>query len=712
MAPNHLKLALGGAALVGATVGAVVAYGIVQHGRQAEIRAEAPAATTLNWPARVTTVAGDGMPGAADGAARRTRFADPFGVVRDAAGNLYVTDGGDNNSIRKISPQGVSSTLAGGSEGYAEGSGAAAAFNTPSGLAIDGDGNLYVADTGNNAIRKVTPQGLVSTLAGDGIAGERDGKGAGARFNGPLAVAVDAAGVVYVADSYNDRIRRIAPDGSVTTLAGGPRPGAADGPGPQALFDTPSGLALTAAGELLIADSGNDAIRKLGKDGQVSTVARAAEGDRASLLRRPLGLAVTADGYLYVASAAHGRLAQISPAGVAAPLVDVDHPAEPGYGGDGGVRLYAPRGMALAPDGSLYVADAATFRLHHVAPPVPGQPAPADPGPLPPPSHAATMLWPLKPQQQTHEVVGLMGEVRGNPGGESRDHLHAGLDVQAAPGTPVLAVAAAKIGDPLPNWGYGELSEGLGLGDMAYIHMRVGRSAKDGVLDGRFQLIRGAKGKAERIRIRRGTRFDAGEVLGTVNRMAHVHMDYAPNGGVLNPLGLPFMGLRDTIAPEIVSIALLDGAGHVLRDKRGGRLLLPRALGEVAMAVDAFDQMDGNQARRRLGIYQLGYQLLQADGTPLPGYEQAIITQRYDRLPRNREAVKVAYADLSVSTGYGSNATRFVYALNNKVLNGQVAPGMWRVADLAPGNYTLRILAADYAGNVATKGRDLAIVVE
>lgn len=712
MSPNQIKLALAGVAVFGAAVGGVVAFAVVQHNRPAAVAVEQPVATLPNWAARVSTLAGDGLPGAADGPGKGARFADPFGVARDRAGNLYLADGGANNSIRKIAPDGRSTTLAGSVEGYAEGSGTAAAFNTPSGVALDAEGNLYVADTGNNAIRKVTPQGLVSTLAGDGMAGYRDGKGAGAQFNGPLAVAVAADGAVYVADTYNDRIRRIAPDGSVTTVAGTGVPGLADGPAAAARFDTPAGLAFTASGELLIADMANNAIRKLGKDGQVTTVAAAPEGERNAPLRSPLALAATPDGYIYVASARHGRVAQITPAGAVAALVDVDHPPQPGYGADGSVRLYAPRGMALAPDGSLFVTDAATFRLHHIAPPKAGQPAPPATGLSPTPSHGATMLWPVKPQQQPHEVVGLMGEVRGNRDGESRDHFHAGLDVQAAPGTPVLAVAAAKVSDPLPNWGYGELSEGFGLAELAYIHMRVGRGAKDGVLDGRFQLINDDKGKPQRIRIKRGTRFDAGETLGTVNPMAHVHLDYAPNGGALNPLSLPFLGLRDTVPPQIVSIAVLDGAGQPLKQKQGGRLLLPRTLGEVGVAVDAFDQMDGNQARRRLGIYKLGYQLLQVDGTPVAGYEQPVITQLYDRLPRNKEAVKLAYAEASGITVYGSASTRFVYALNNKLINGEVTPGSWRVADLAPGDYTLRILAADYAGNVATKGRDLALTVQ
>jgi sugar lactone lactonase YvrE len=703
--------------LVGAAVGGAVAYFLLHPARQGNDDSGSLSAavqgTPIGWHARVTTLAGDGLPGASNGSARRTRFADPFGVVLDRQGNLYVADGGENNTIRKIDLDGVSSTLAGGTEGYAEGVGGAAAFNTPSGLAIDAAGNLYVADTGNNAIRKITPDGAVSTLAGDGLAGDRDGKGAGAQFNGPVGLAVDATGVVYVADTYNDRIRRIAPDGSVTTIAGGKRAGLLDGAAGQALFDTPSGIVVNAAGELVIADTGNHAIRKLGQDGNVSTIAIAKDGDPDSLLRSPVGIASTSDGVLYLASSAHGRVAQISPQGTAVALQDVDHPAQPGDGSDGGVRLYSPRGIAVYKDGTLFVTDGATFRVHHIAmvdadtEPVPDQ---AQPGA---PSHSATMPWPVAPQNKAHEVVGLMGEVRGDFDGEQRDHFHAGLDVQAAIGTPVLAIAPAKVSDPRASWGYGELSEGLAFGGLQYIHMRVGRDARDRRFnDPRFLLSKNAKGEVVAVRVKRGTRFVAGETLGTVNRMAHVHLGYKPNGGALNPLQLPFIDLEDSIAPQIHRVSVVDANGKTLTEKRDGRLLIPRSLGQVQIVVEASDQVDGNQARRRLGVYKLGYQLLNQDGETIPGMTEAIITQQYDRLPRNREAVKLAYAANSGITVHGASETRFAYAINNKLINGKLTPGGWKVGELGPGNYLLRITAEDYAGNAANRNRELAVTID
>jgi len=714
LSPTQFKLILAALALGGAAVGGGVAYWLLPpaaQGGPGKLVRPTAAGTPRQWPAHVLTIAGDGLPGAGNGGGRRTRFADPYGVVQDSAGNLYVADGGNNNTIRKIAVDGTASVLAGGQEGYAEGQGGVAAFNTPSGLAIDRQGNLYVADTGNNAIRKVTPQGLVSTVAGDGLAGNRDGHGATAQFNGPLGVAVAADGVLYVADTYNDRIRRIALSGEVTTIAGGARAGLADGPAAQALFDTPTALVLSAAGDLYIADSGNHAIRKLGKDGQVSTVAVAKDDERDALLRAPVALALSADGYLYAASGAHGRIAQITPQGEVLALVDADQPAQPGYGSDGTVRLYAPRGLALGADGSLFATDGATFRLHHLVMAGQGEAPPPEPPPGLP-AHGATMLWPIKPQDKPHEVVGLMGEVRGNFDGEARDHFHSGLDVQAAIGTPVLAVSAGKVSDPRASWGYGELSEGLALDGLQYIHLRVGRDGRDKIIDPRFLLARDAQGKPQSVRVKRGTRFVAGDVLGTVNRMAHLHLDYKPNGDALNPLQLPFLGLADTTAPQIHSISIVDAAGQPLKDTVSARLRVPRAAGGLQIVVDASDQIDGDQQRRRLGLYRLGYQLLNENGETIPGMAQPLITQQYDRLPRNRAAVKLAYAEGSGITVHGAAATHFRYAINNQLLNGKLVPGTWQVGQLGPGNYILRITAEDYAGNAASRGRDLAITVD
>ena len=718
MKRTPLIAALAGAAIL--AVGTVYWFTdrVEPHSGATPVLTAPVAKTQPFWPARVHLLAGDGQDGVLDGAALTSRFSDPYGVAIGPRGAIYVADGGEANRIRVVQPDGAVSTLAGGKEGFVDGLGTAAAFNTPSAIALDHLGNLYVADTGNHAIRRIAPDGAVTTLAGNGSPGYLDGIGRAAQFNGPVGIAVDDAGIVYVADTYNDRIRRIAQDGTVTTLAGTGKPNLFDGPGTAAAFDTPSALAVDHDGNLYIADTGNNAVRRLRPDGTVDTLALPPEAERRPPLRRPVGLAVTRDGYLYIVASAGGRILQMTPTGEFRPLADADHPLEPnGFGSDGTVQLNGPRGIAVARDGSLVVADANAHRLHRLAPPRAGEAAPVLARP-PLQRRTEPMPWPLGPQDTVHEVVGVMGEVRGTYGGDSRDHFHAGLDVRGDVGATVLAILPAKVTDPYANWGFNNLGEGMSVGPLSYIHMRVGRDPQGRALDPRFQIQREetadgkANGKAVRVRVPRGTRFAVGDKLGTLNALSHVHLDYYQGGSLVNALTLPFIGFVDTVTPTISRIALYDTAGKRITAKKGQPLRLDRTLGALQIVVNAYDQVDGNLARRKLGLYKLGYQVLRADGTPLPGFEQPVITQVYDRLPRNPDAVKAAYAPTSGITVYGSASTQFDYALNNRLRDGKIETGSWRIADLAPGEYLLRIHAADYAGQVAQNGRDLAFVIE
>ncbi|GAA0416211.1 NHL repeat-containing protein [Massilia aurea] len=718
MKRTPLIAALAGAAIL--AVGTVFWFTdrVEPHSGATPVLTAPVAKTQPFWPARVHLLAGDGQDGVLDGAAPASRFSDPYGVAIGPRGAIYVADGGEANRIRVVRPDGAVSTLAGGKEGFVDGLGAAAAFNTPSAIALDHLGNLYVADTGNHAIRRIAPGGAVTTLAGNGSPGYVDGIGRAAQFNGPVGIAVDDAGIVYVADTYNDRIRRIAPDGTVTTLAGTGKPNLFDGPGTAAAFDTPSALAVDHDGNLYIADTGNNAVRRLRPDGTVDTLALPPEAERRPALRRPVGLAVTRDGYLYIVASAGGRILQMTPTGEFRPLEDTDHPLEPnGFGSDGTVQLNGPRGIAVARDGSLVVADANAHRLHRIAPPRAGEAAPVLACP-PLQRRTEPMPWPLGPQDTVHEVVGVMGEVRGTYGGDSRDHFHAGLDVRGDVGATVLAILPTKVTDPYANWGFNNLGEGMSVGPLSYIHMRVGRDPQGRALDPRFQIQREEtangkpNGKAVRVRVPRGTRFAVGDKLGTLNALSHVHLDYYQGGSLVNALTLPFIGFVDTVTPTISRIALYDTAGKRITASKGQPLRLERTLGELQIVVNAYDQVDGNLARRKLGLYKLGYQVLRADGTPLPGFEQPVITQVYDRLPRNPDAVKAVYAPTSGITVYGSASTQFDYALNNRLRDGRIETGSWRIADLAPGEYLLRIHAADYAGQVAQNGRDLAFVIE
>ncbi|MEL1266253.1 NHL repeat-containing protein [Pseudoxanthomonas putridarboris] len=655
-----------------------------------------PRATPFGWEAQLGLAAGDGVRGLRDGQALQARFDDPYGIAVMADGTRYVADAGDNNRIRRIAPDGTVSTFAGGREGLADGIGEAAAFHTPSALARDGDGNLYVADTGNHAIRKVTPQGVVTTLAGTGEAGFRDGPGAQAQFNGPIGVAVDGSGRVYVADTYNDRIRVISREGVVGTLAGDAWPGYRDGVGEAARFDTPSALAVDAAGVVWVADTRNRAIRRIDAQGVVSTLFQGNGHD----LARPVSVAVTHDGYLYVGDMATGCVLQFARDGHGIVLT-----------GNGPLqRLSRPAGLALDADGALHVTDAGSHRVHRIAPPAEETAPMLDIGPSPQdPLPDTAGRWPLHPQQGWHEVVGTLGEVRGDYTGESRHHLHGGLDIRGDVGATVLAIADGKVGTPSGAWGFDGLGEGMSIGDLDYIHMRVGRTPRGDVLDAaRFHLLRDEAGEPERIRVRRGTRFAAGDALGTVNRMAHVHLAVGAGGYQRNAMALGFTGFTDTHAPRIDGIALFDTLDQPLEGKQDGHIVVPRDLAGIRIVVDAWDQVDRNLPRRRLGLHALGYQVLHADGTPLPGFESPLMTLDFDRMPSD-DAVKIAYAPGSGITVHGSAVTRFKYSVTNTVRDGQWAEGAWQAGTLPAGDYLLRITARDYSGNEARSRRDLKV---
>ncbi|MFL5298497.1 MAG: hypothetical protein ACJ798_19130 [Phenylobacterium sp.] len=658
-----------------------------------------PRPTAFGWPAVLATLAGDGERGFADGPAGRARFSDPFALAVDRSGVVYLADAGETDRIRRIAPDGRTSTLPG-------------AFDTPSGVAVDREGNLYIADTGSNRIREIRHDGRVETLAGDGTAGFRDGPASQAQFNGPMGVAVDAAGNVYVADTYNDRIRLITPDRQVRTLAGGAGPGLADGPGATAAFDTPCGLALDPGGGLLVADTGNNAIRKLAKDGSVTTLARAAPEDPDPALRGPVGLAATADGYFYIATFRRGRILELSPKGELRILTGRDAWAPQNRG----IRFTGPAGLAVDRHGALYVAESGAYAVRKLRPQRRGDPPPTAPQDLKPAvpalARAAVVPWPVAPQWSWHEVVGDMGEVRGDYQGESRDHLHAGLDVRADVGATVLAVADETVQSPIPAANFEGLSENLQIDQLTYVHMRVGRTPTGAPLDPeRFQILRDAKGKVAAVRIKRGTRFRVGDPIGTVNRMAHVHLELGSRGGDANPIILRFPGLTDHVAPRIAAIELFDAAGRRLGERQAGRLVVRRDAGPLSIVVDAWDQVDGDAPRRRLGLYRAGFQVLTAQGAPVNGFEVPQFNIEFDRLPRDPAAAKVAYAPASGDAVHTEQPTSFLYVVTSRVRGGQATPGGWSPAALPPGDYIVRILAADYAGNAALENRDLPIAV-
>ncbi len=667
----------------------------------------APLPTPLGWTAQIDLLAGDGVGGLQEGAGAQARFADPYGLVVGPQGVVYVADAGDNNRIRRIHPDGRVDTLAGQGEGWRDGPALQAQFNTPSQIALDAAGNLFVADTGNHAIRRIGTDGRVSTLAGDGQPGFADGVAGQARFNGPMGVAVDAQGRVYVADTWNDRIRVIETDGQVRTLAGGDAPGNVDGAGVGARFDTPVSLALDSHGNLLVADLYNNAVRRLAANGAVDTLVPAG-----GLVSGPMALAVTHDDVLYV-SDINGKLVQVSAHGHALALVGV--PPQP--------RFSRPSALALDADGGLYLADAASYRVHHLHPvglpgktqhhtQPPATPPPALIGPAPDaPLPLTGGRWPLDPQQGWHEVVGTLGEVRGSFQGESRHHLHDGFDIRGDVGQTVRAVADGKVSSPFGAWSVGDQAEGLALDRIRYIHMKVGRDPQGRAFDARWPQLLDLDGKLERVRVRRGTRFQAGDALGSINRMAHVHLSVGASGFERNAVALGFTGYADAFATRITAVEVLDDVDQPIKAGADGRVPISRLGPGVQIVVEAWDQVDRNLPRRRLGLYQVGYQILDASGQPLQGYEQPRFNIVFNRMPRERSATLVAYAPDSGITVHGSAVTRFRYLVTNTVRDGLVETGRWLPDALPAGDYIIRASARDYSGNEAVGPRDLKVSV-
>jgi hypothetical protein len=311
----------------------------------------------------VTTLAGTyASAGSTDGTGAAARFETPWGIAVTAAGTVLLTDFSANN-IRAITPGGVVSTFAGnaGKPGFADGVGAAARFDRPEGVGFDSAGDAFVADTQNQVIRQIAPDGTVSTLAGNpGVAGQSDGTGTGAQFRSPSGLAVDAAGDVFVADRYSHTLRKVTPGGVVTTFAGtAGATGTTDGPGSSALFNEPRGLALDGAGNLYVADTQNSAVRKVTPGGVVSTVATSVS------FGFDFALAVDGAGTVYLAESAANTIVRITPGGVITTLAGSSIPGtEDGQGAT--AHFDHPAGIALDTAGDLIVSDGFSNTLRQV----------------------------------------------------------------------------------------------------------------------------------------------------------------------------------------------------------------------------------------------------------------------------------------------------------------------------------------------------------
>ncbi len=328
---------------------------------------------------RIVTIAGSSMfPGFSGdgGPATRARFGGPTGVAVDAAGNVYIADTAGYR-VRKVSPRGRITTFAcTGRRGFSgDGGPATRARCRPSGVAVDGRGNVYITDP--ERVRKVSRDGRITTIAGTGVSGFSGdgGLATSARLSYPTGVAVDGQGNVYVADTNNNRVRRIATDGRITTFAGtgGPGPLGDGGPATAARLSAPFGVAVDAQGNVYIADSGGHRVRKVDVAGTITTIAgngregTTGDGGRATSasLGSPLGLAVDRQGNVYVAG--DDRVRRVSPSGTIARVVGT---GRPGFSGDGGpaisARLSGPWGLALDARSRLYIVDGENRRVRRV----------------------------------------------------------------------------------------------------------------------------------------------------------------------------------------------------------------------------------------------------------------------------------------------------------------------------------------------------------
>ena len=315
----------------------------------------------------VSTIAGSTASGYLDGTRLTSLFYNPQGVAVDSSGNLYVADT-SNHRIRKIDISGNVTTFAGsGTASFADGNGTSASLNQPIGITIDSSGNLYIAEYGNSKIRKITPDRTVTTIAGSTV-GFLDGQATAAKFYMPVGITVDSSGNLYVADNISNRIRKIDTSGNVTTFAGSTQ-GSLDGQGTTAKFYLPSGIVVDSSGNLYIVDRGNHRIRKITPDGNVTTIAGSTVGSvdgqgTTAKFNNPTGITIDSSGNLYVSDYSSHRIRKITPGG----LVTTIAGSTSGFA-DGNIttaKLNLPRGITVDSSGNLYVADTGNHKIRKI----------------------------------------------------------------------------------------------------------------------------------------------------------------------------------------------------------------------------------------------------------------------------------------------------------------------------------------------------------
>ena len=618
------------------------------------------------------------------------QFGEPFGVA-EYGGSVYVSDG-LKGRIWRMTDDAEPAVFADG-------------LDTPSAIAFDGNGSLIVADSGSNSIKKIDSAGKVSVIAGvEGKSGFADGDASMALFNGPIGVAVGSDGRVYVADTYNDRIRVIE-KGKVLTLAGSSW-GYADGTGANAKFHTPCGIAIW-QDKLLVADTGNSRIRVVESDGRVWTLTgtgerRLSDGllSQAAFVQ-PTAVAVDEFGSIFVADGNAIREIGLR----AMPFVWTISGGERGLrdGQAARARFNRPSGIAFDGSGNLLVTDSDGSVVRRITADKTGheitkdeveslRDKPEDFRNLQPPR------WPYNPPNATREIAGTLGEIRGEiPEATGAARFHNGLDIAGTYGEKARFIRDEKVLQPQAAGNFGDLRESLRMPTIGYIHVRLGRDSSNRPFgDTRFQFLAGPIGAMTGVRIPRGTTFKAGDAIGTLNAMNHVHVIAGRSGVEMNALdALVFPNLTDSRPPTIEEVSFFDESWReIATAKTKSRIMLA---GKTRIVVRAFDQTDGNAERRRLGVYQVGYQVIKSDNSPVADTKWTI---RFDRM-LSPEAVKLVYAAGSKSGATGE--TIFNYIATNYIHGDDFREDFFDTASLENGIYTLRVFVADHSGNTANK---------
>lgn len=623
-------------------------------------------------------------------------FGEPFGVaVKNDV--IYVSDG-QNGKILAVSPNGNVSA-------FVEG------LDTPSAIAFDKNGDLFVADSGSNSIKKIDQTKKVVTIAGaDGQAGFADGDAASARFNGPIGIAVGDDGSVYVSDTYDDRIRVIR-NGLVSTLAGSGR-GFADGNGSLAKFNTPCGLALMPDGNLLVADLGNRRLRLVQPDGLVTTLAGDGSGEfRDGLLSSaglvaPSAMAIDPVGSIYVAD---GNSIRVIRAGVF-PVIETIAGNRRGLK-DGFARsaeFNRPSGLTLDSKRNVIIADSDNQLVRILSDSETGKAIIKEEKERLRVSAeefrvAAPARWPYNQPNATREIAGTLGEIRGEIGPKNDlVWFHNGLDIAGSYGETARFVRDEKVLLPLAVENFGTLRELIRMPMLGYIHIRIGRDQTEKPFpDKRFQFDGIAK--PTDVRVPRGTKFRAGEPIGTLNPMNHVHLIAGRSSAEMNALdALILPGISDNIPPTIEKVTLFDENWHQIETAPTNSRI--KLAGKTRIVVRAYDRMDGNAERRRLGIYSAGYSVYKAGGEPVADRRDNI---DFKRLPDDR-SVPFVYALGSKSGATGE--TIFNYIATNDVNADSYKEDYMDLTRYDAGQYLLRVFVSDYFGNTATRDINFEVI--